>query len=128
MNAPGEEEPMMLGKPEPRAVSEYSRSDPGWDGNGNADQSKALPEAAEQRSEERWALRTIISALSLVALIATAGALVLSIMNRAVPQLLLALGSVAVGALITLLVTAFGKGVPTRPSDPSASANHRRGP
>ena len=127
MNAPGGEEPKMLGKPEPRAVSEYS-SDPGRDGNGNADQAKALPEAVERRSEERWALRTIVSALSLVALIATAGALVLSIMNRAVPQLLLALGSVAVGALITLLVTAFGKYVPPPNADPAASANHRRGP
>jgi hypothetical protein len=60
-------------------------------------------------TEERWAMRAIVSALCLVALIATTGALVLSVMNRAVPQLLLALGSTAVGALISMLVIAVGK-------------------
>jgi hypothetical protein len=56
------------------------------------------------QAEEQWVMRAIVSALCLVALIATTGALVLSLMNRAVPQLLLALGSCAVGALIALLV------------------------
>jgi uncharacterized integral membrane protein len=64
---------------------------------------------AEQGRREPWALRAIVLALSVIALIATSGAVTLSLMNRAVPQLLMALGSVSVGALITLLVLTTNK-------------------
>lgn len=74
-------------------------------------QSSIPDEPTVRPTEERWAMRAIVSALCLVALIATTGALVLSLMNRAVPQLLLALGSTAVGALIAMLVIAVGKSV-----------------
>ena len=74
-------------------------------------------EPTARRTDERWALRAIVSALCLVALIATTGALVLSLMNRAVPQLLLALGSCAVGALIALLVIAAGGSVRAKDAD-----------
>lgn len=88
-------------------------------------QASDADEPTVRRTEERWALRAIVSALCLVALIATTGALVLSLMNRAVPQLLLALGSSAVGALISLLVIAIGRSVRNKDRDSSAPPRRR---
>lgn len=69
------------------------------------DPERALNELSEQVADDVWAKRVVVVALSVVALVATAGGLGLSLMNRAVPQLLMALGSMALGALITLLAT-----------------------
>lgn len=62
-------------------------------------------ELSFQRSDDVWARRVIVIALSMVVVVATAGGFGLSLMNRAVPQLLMALGSMALGALISLLAT-----------------------
>ena len=70
-----------------------------------ADPEATLRELSIQWAEDMWARRLIVLALSVVVLVATAGGFGLSLMNRAVPQLLMALGSMALGALISLLAS-----------------------
>ena len=64
-----------------------------------------LQEQSLQMADDVWARRVIVVALSVVVLVATAGGFGLSLINRAVPQLLMALGSMALGALISLLAS-----------------------
>ena len=69
------------------------------------DREGTLHELSLQMADDVWARRVIVVALSVVVLVATAGGFGLSLMNRAVPQLLMALGSMALGALISLLAS-----------------------
>lgn len=73
-----------------------------------------LQELSLQMADDLWARRVIVLALSVVVLVATAGGFGLSLMNRAVPQLLMALGSMALGALISLLASGALRRMPRR--------------
>ncbi len=58
---------------------------------------------AEMGTKDFWLFRMIIGALGLVALLAMIGAIILAMSGKAIPDLLTALGSAAIGALAGLL-------------------------
>jgi len=65
--------------------------------------SKILEGIAEMGTRDLWLFRMIIGALGLVALLAMIGAIILAMSGKAIPDLLTALGSAAIGALAGLL-------------------------
>ena len=93
----------MWGATGVRAIADELARDPELVARMKADPRRVLEHLAERADEAALTFRIVVVALVVVAIIATAGGVVLSLLNRAVPQLLLALGSVAVGALIALL-------------------------
>jgi hypothetical protein len=78
----------------------------------NALQTDPLPELEKLRDEaiekvegyvgDKWIYRTAIAVLGLVAIIATSGSIILVLQEKTTPEILVALGSAAVGGLVGL--------------------------
>lgn len=103
---------MWKGMNEIGAVATRVSRDPELAERMRVDPEGTLHELSLQMADDVWARRVIVVALSVVVLVATAGGFGLSLMNRAVPQLLMALGSMALGALISLLASGALRRVP----------------
>ena len=78
-------------------------SDPALAARVKEDPAKAIAGLAEPLQSDVWIYRIVVGALALAILSAVGGAILLAMNGRTVPEVLLAIGSGAVGALAGLL-------------------------
>lgn len=87
-------------------LAEAIRSDPALAARVREDPANAIAGLASPLRSDVWIYRIVVSGLALAVLGTLAGSVLLALQARAVPDVLLAIGSGAVGALAGLLAPA----------------------
>jgi hypothetical protein len=84
-------------------LAEALRSDPALAARVRENPAETIAGLASPLQSDVWIYRLVVGALALAVLITLVGAILLALQGRAVPDVLLAIGSGAVGALAGLL-------------------------
>lgn len=91
-------------------LAEAVRSDPALAARVRENPAVAIAELASPLQSDVWIYRLVVGALALAILITVVGAILLAMQGRTVPDVLLAIGSGAVGALAGLLAPSPASG------------------
>jgi predicted phage tail protein len=91
-------------------LAEAVRSDPALAARVRENPAEAIADLASPLQSDVWIYRLVVGALALAILITVVGAILLAMQGRTVPDVLLAIGSGAVGALAGLLAPSPASG------------------
>jgi len=93
-----------------RQLAAALHADPALAARVKANPAEAIAGLATPLQSDVWIYRIVVGALALAILGSVAGAIVLALQDRAIPEVLLAIGSASVGALAGLLAPSPSSG------------------